>query len=136
METKLNARFSGFEFKHVTSISERPDGAMVASLGIPSFIPGTENVTILSFGSRFIQDATPQQRSDQWTTLRDKEATVEDVLAELGSYTEYQVLNGAQLKDTKMAIADIRCTIAEAESLEDKLAAYRVGFETLLKTIA
>lgn len=137
MESVLAPKMTGYTFSHVKRISERPAGASIASLGLPSFVPGNDGITVHSFGSRIIDNATPEQRSKQWETLRSATASVEEVLAELNQRVDdYIILSGAAIKDTKLAISEVRCEIAEAETLEDKCAAYRKGFELLMAQLA
>ncbi len=131
MQASLEKRFPNAEFKHITKLSDRPSGAQVASLGLPSFVPGSESVKILSFGSRIIQDATKEQRSNQWDVLRNPTASVEDVLAELGNFEEYTVQKGRTMSDTKSAIADIKLGLVDAKDDEQRLALYKEGFTLL-----
>jgi hypothetical protein len=88
-------------------------------------------VKILSFGSRIIQDATKEQRSNQWDVLRNPTASVEDVLAELGNFEEYTVQKGRTMSDTKSAIADIKLGLVDAKDDEQRLALYKEGFTLL-----
>lgn len=131
MQASLAKRFPNAEFKHITKLSDRPQGAQVASLGLPSFVPGSESVKILSFGSRVIQDATKDERAHQWEVLRNADASVEEVLAELGNFEEYTVQKGRTISDTKSTIADIKLALVEAESDEQRLALYKEGFQLL-----
>lgn len=135
MKSLLAPKMKNHTFSRIAKISERPDGAAIASLGLPPFVPGNEGVTILSFGSRIDNNATPDSRKAQWAILRNPEASVEDVLAELGRVEEYSVLPGAAVKDLTIALSEVRCEIAEAETPEDQLAAYKRGYELLLDSL-
>lgn len=131
MQTSLEKRYSDAEFVTIKKLSERPAGATVASLGIPSFVPGQDGLNVLSFGSRIIEGATPDQRSHQWTTLRDPSATTEEVLAELGNWSEYKISQGKAIAEIKSAVVDCKLAVAESETVEEQLAAYKAGFHAL-----
>jgi hypothetical protein len=131
MQASLEKRFPNAEFKVIDKINDRPAGAQLASLGLPSFVPGTDTIKVLSFGSRIIQDATTEQRKHQWTVLRDPKASVEDVIAELGNWQEYSIQQGRAISDTKSAIADIQLALSEAEDDATRLKLYKEGYQAL-----
>ena len=131
MQASLEKRYTDAEFVHIKKLSERPAGSTVASLGIPSFVPGQDGLKVLSFGSRILEGATPQERSHQWTTLRDPSATTEEVLAELGNWSEYTILQNKGIQEAKSAIVDTKLAIAESDTDEERLALYRAGFNML-----
>lgn len=135
MQASLEKRYPNADFVHISRLNDRPAGAQVASLGLPSFVPGSDSVKVLSFGSRIIQDATADQRSHQWSVLRDPKASVEEVMAELGNWQEYVIQQGKSLSDTKSTIADIKLALSEAEDDAAKLALYKEGFNALLALI-
>lgn len=136
MQIGLEKRYEGADFKHITKIGERPAGAFLASLGLPSFIPGSDGIKVLSFGSRMLDGATPAERSNQWTTLRDPSASVEDVLAELGNYSEYTVLQGKAISEAKEAILEVREAAMDATTPEEELEIFKKGFLALAKMLA
>ncbi len=131
MQASLEKRYPNADFVHISRLTDRPANAQVASLGLPSFVPGSDGVKILSFGSKIIQDATKEQRAHQWTVLRDPNATTEAVLAELGNWQEYTILQGESIANAKSTIADIKLALVETEDTEAKLALYKEGFNLL-----
>jgi hypothetical protein len=136
MEASLVKRYPDATFTPIKKLNERPAGSIVASLGLPSFVPGTEGVKVLSFGSRILDNATPAERSHQWTVLRDPSASVEDVVAELGNYEEYQVTKAKQIAEAKEAVVDVKVALIDAETDAERLALYKQGFESLAKMLS
>jgi len=134
-QAQLEVKFPGATFEIKERISDRTPGAMVATLGLPGYIPGNEAVKVLSFGSRLIQNATAEQRSHQWETLRSKTATPEQVAEQLGSFEEYIILKGSAIKDIKLALSDVRFEIAEAQTAEEKVVAYKKAYDILTAAI-
>lgn len=129
------ARFKGVTFVTVDKLSDRPAGCdTIVTLGIPSFIPGTEGVKIIPMGTRSIQDK--QAQSDMWTRLRDKDSPCEMLIPDLTSASEHLVLNGQAFQELKIQLADHRIAISEASDESEQLAAYRAAYEFLLGQIA
>jgi hypothetical protein len=131
MEASLVTRHPDATFTHIKKLSERPADALVASLGLPSFVPGQEGIKVLSFGSRILENATKEERSHQWRVLRNPEASAEDVLAELGNVETYVIQKGRAIDEARSAIVDVKLAIAEAETDDERLAAYKEGFSAL-----
>ena len=131
MEASLVKRYPDATFTPIKKLTERPSGSIVASLGLPSFVPGSEGVKVLSFGSRILENATPAERSHQWTVLRDPKATVEDVVAELGNYEEYRIEKSKSIAEAKEAIVDTKVALIDAETDAERLALYKAGFLAL-----
>lgn len=131
MESALSAKLKGHTFGRINKLSERPAGSSVASLGIPNFIPGNDGIVIHAFGTKYLDNASASERSAQWDVVRDEASTPEQVLEELSSFRDYTILSQSAVVETKLALADVKLQIAEAETPEDKLAAYRMGFELL-----
>lgn len=136
MEASLVKRYPDATFTPIKKLNERPAGSIVASLGLPSFVPGTEAVKVLSFGSRIIENSTPAERSHQWTVLRDPKASAEQVLAELGNYEEYSIQKSKFIAEAKNAVVDIKIALIDAETDAERLALYKDGFEQLAKMLA
>lgn len=135
IQASLAARFPNADIVTINKIGERPADATLATLGLPAYIPGNEGVKILSFGSKMVQGMTTEDRSAQWKVLRDPNASVEEVLEELGNFTEYSVIQGRVLMEAKSAVVDVKLQISEATTDEQRLAAYKAGFETLSKLL-
>lgn len=137
MQASLVKRFPDATFTNIKKLNERPAGSTVASLGLPSFVPGSEGVKILSFGSRILDNtATEQERANQWNTLRSKTASTEEVLAELGNFEEYVVLKGRVINEAKLTVADIKLRMVDATSDEERAALAQEGFQILSKLLA
>jgi hypothetical protein len=133
MKGLLQSRVRKAQFKIVSKIADAPLGAELCTLGIPSYVPGSDPVTIHSFGSRIIP-AGPQateQRRLQWQVLRSPESTYEDVIAELGTPEEYLVLPSRALAALTVKLAKLTVQIASADDAEEELEAYKEGFEML-----
>lgn len=144
IQTVLEPTMRGFSFSHVTKINDRPAGSQIAALGLPSFLPNNEGVVVHSLGSSYDANATTESRAAQWEKLRNPESTCEDIVAELGGAATYHVIPGKVMSESKLALADIKLNLAEAEpinpesSVEEQLAAttarlalYKEGFEIL-----
>lgn len=129
------ARYKGVTFVTVEKLSDRPAGCdRVAMLGAPSFIPGSEPVKVLSMGTRNLPDAA--DRSAQWEMLRDKDSTVEEILPELTNPSELLIFNGQVYSELKVNLAEHRIAIADAETPEQKLAAYEEAYKFLLAYVS
>jgi hypothetical protein len=135
MESVLSAKLKGHTFSRIARVSERPDRSRIATLGLP-FSPGKDKVWVHAFGTRFMDNATKAERDAQWQILRSEDSSVEDVLAELSGFRDYLILSQSHVVEIKLAIADLKLAIAEAETIEDKCAAYKTGFEFLQEALA
>lgn len=131
MESVLTNRLKGYTFSRVTKLSDRPEGSEIASLGIPNFIPGNGGVIVHAFNTRFLENATQEERAEQWDTVNSEESSPEAILAELAGFRDYTILSQSKVLETKLALADIKMAIASAETDEERLAAYKDGFELL-----
>jgi hypothetical protein len=136
METALSEKLKGYTFGRVNKISERPAGASIASLGIPNFIPGTDGLVVHAFGTKFMDNATKSERDAQWDIVRNEASTPEQVLAELSGFRDYTILSQSKVVETKLALADVKLAIAEAETPEERLQAYKQGFELLQEALS
>tara|TARA_R110002110_G_scaffold250773_3_gene466776 strand:- start:6072 stop:6536 length:465 start_codon:yes stop_codon:yes gene_type:complete len=136
MEAQLIAKFPGAKIEKIKSISERTSGAAVAHVGMPSFIPGNEDVTIHNFGTKMVSNATKAERNHQWEVLRNPESTEEAIAENLSEFRTVLVQNQATMRQNKMDFAEIRIALAEAETEEDKAAAYAMSHALLLKILA
>jgi hypothetical protein len=54
----------------------------------------------------------------------------------MGGFREYRIIQGSALGDLKSAIADAKLALSDAENDEQKLAAYKAGFEALVGALA
>jgi hypothetical protein len=136
MEASLVKRYPDATFTPIKKLNERPAGSIVASLGLPSFVPGTEGVKVLSFGSRILDNATEGERKAQWLTLRNPSASTEDVLAELGNYEEYSIQKARTIAEAKEAVVDTKVALIDAADDAERLALYKAGFEALAKMLS
>ena len=136
MASSVQAKFPNANVTIIDKISERPIGAEIASLGIPSYIPGTENVVVHNFGSKIKQNATPQERSHQWEVLRDAKSTEEQVANELGDFRTVKIVNDSTLKQTQIDFADVRVAVALATTDEERNEGYKKAFEMLTALLA
>ena len=132
IEMNLAPKMKGWSFEVVPNVSKRSAGSVIATVGLPSFLPNTEGVTILSLSTAYEKDATTESRKAQWDVIRNPESAPEEILAVLGTAQEYSVTPGKLLNESKLAISDVRIRIAEAETDEERLAAYKEGFEALM----
>jgi adenosyl cobinamide kinase/adenosyl cobinamide phosphate guanylyltransferase len=103
---------------------------------MPSFIPGNEDVTIHNFGTKMVSNATKAERNHQWEVLRNPESTEEAIAENLSEFRTVLVQNQATMRQNKMDFAEIRIALAEAETEEDKAAAYAMSHALLLKILA
>lgn len=144
IQTVLEGTLRGHTFSHVAKLNDRPAGSQIAALGLPSFLPNNEGVTVISLGSSYDANATTESRAAQWETLRNPDSTAEEIVAQLGGPATYHVIPGKVMAETKLALADIKLNLAEAEPInpegtpEEQLAAmkarfdlYKEGFELL-----
>jgi len=136
MASSVQAKFPNANVTIIDKVSDRPIGAEIASLGIPSYIPGTENVVVHNFGSKIKQNATPAERSHQWEVLRDKEATEEQVAEQLGDFRTVKIVNDSTLKQTQLDFADVRIAVALAETEEERVEGYKKAYEMLTGLLA
>jgi hypothetical protein len=136
MTSRLEARFPNANVIVIDKISDRPVGAEVASLGIPSYIPGTEKVTVHNFGSKIKQNATPQERSHQWEVLRNRDSSEEEVAQELGDFRTVQIMNENELQQIKLDFSDVRVAVALAESEVEKNEGYKKAYDMLCGLLA
>ena len=123
MESALAEKLKGYTFGRVNKISDRPAGAHIASLGLPNFIPGNDGVVVHAFGTKFLDNATASERAAQWDVVRGETSTPEEILAELSGFRDYTILSQTKVVETKLALADVKLAIAEAETEAEKLAA-------------
>ena len=135
MQASLEKRYTNAEFVVIKKLNDRPAGSVVASLGLPSFVPGQDGLKVLSFGSRILDNATTAERAQQWQVLRSVTATAEDVLAELGNFSEYTILQGKAIAEAKSAIVDIKLGLIDAEDDAARLKLFKEGFEMLSKML-
>lgn len=131
-QSVLTNQMKGATFTHIKKLSDRPDGAILASLGLPSFVPGNSGVQIISFGGKFQDNPTDESKKAQWEVLRGKDSSSEQIIAELGAPQTYTVLPGKVVTEAKLAIAEAKVDIAEAETPEEQLAAYKAAYTLLL----
>ncbi len=131
IQAVLEPTMKGFTFTHVAAMKDRPKGSQIASLGLPSFLPNDEGVTVISLGSSYDKDATKESRKAQWDTLRNPDATTEEIVAELGGPATYQVIPGKLMAETRLSLADIKLALSEAETDEERLNLYKEGFQLL-----
>lgn len=127
----LAPRMKNTTFSVIEKLNERPEGSIIASLGLPSFVPGNTGVQIISLGGRIQDNATKETRKAQWGVLRSETASPEEIMAELGAPQDYLVLPGKVVSDARLALAEARVDIAEAETEAEQLAAYKAGYEQL-----
>ena len=136
MEAVLTKRLKGYTFARVSKISDRPAGSEIASLGLPNFIPGNDGVIVHAFNTRFLENATQDERSAQWDTVNDEDSSPEEILAELAGFRDYTILSQSKVVETKLALADIKLEIAQAESLEEQRDAYKAACELLQEALS
>lgn len=136
MESALSEKLKGYSFSRITRISDRPAGSSIASLGLPNFIPGNDGLVVHAFGTKYMDNASASERAAQWDVVRNEASTAEEVLAELSGFRDYTILSQSKVVETKLALADVKLAIAEAETEAEKLAAYRQGFELLQEALS
>lgn len=132
IKAHMAAKNPGVKFVVVQKIGDAPAGSEIASRGLPQFVPGVEGVKVHNVGIRMLErDATPEQRRAQWDKIQAPDATVEDILPELGYVEEMLVLPAKAYAEAKQQVTECRLNISEAESDEAVAKAYRDGFNTL-----
>lgn len=135
MKTILARTQKGCEFKVVSKISDAPAGSTIGNLGLPSYAPGSAPLKVLSFGTKMVRNQTTEQSRAIWTMLRDKESTEEQCLEALGDPDTCILISGRAATAVRAGLNDLRVAIAEAESVEDKLAATRAALNYVLEQI-
>lgn len=131
IELHMKGRHPNTKFVTVSKIGDAPTGSELASRGLPQFVPGTEGVRVHNVGIRYDKDATPAQRQAQWAKISAPDATIEDILPELGFVEELFVIPAKAYSEAKAILTESRLNIAEAETPSETLAAYRSGFNAL-----
>ena len=123
-------RLAGAEFVVVDRISDVPsDAYAMASFGMPTYIPASAGTRVLSVGTRMVKDEA--ERKALYAIVRNPEASVEDILPELGQADEYIVVGSRQATTNRLAFAEHRAAIAEAGTAEEQLAAYKAALDFL-----
>lgn len=122
LKAKLAERFRGAKILVFSRISEAPADALLASFGMPSFIPGSKSRKIINVGTRMVDG--DEERATQWELIRDENSSSEEILAELGACMEYTVIPQAAMSEAKVAYAEVVAEIGEikgaAADCEDK----------------
>ena len=138
MLERLTASFPNAEIQVVKNIGERPAGADIASIGLPNYVGGNEKILVHNFGTKMLpREASSAERSHQWETLRNVDASKDDVADVLGDPRPFEVRGTALLNDIKLDVVNAKMAIIDAEGDEEALyAAYKAGFETLSKHLA
>lgn len=128
---RMKAAFPDATIVTIGKLADRPTGAEVACVGLPNYVPTSAEVKVHNFGTKMVQNATDDQRLEQWNTIRDKESTVEAILAELSDPVAYVIQPEAALASKKLAVAEARLKIAEAETDAEKIE----GLKALVKSL-
>lgn len=116
----------------IQKISEAPADSAIAAQGYPQFLGGTRGVKVFNVGLRMLdRDATSEDRKAQYEKVRAEDATIEDILPELGWVEEAFILPGKAYAEAKQLLTEARLNISEAETDEQVLAAYKAGFNVL-----
>lgn len=130
----LQPAMANTEFRVVDKVTDKKDEEIVASLGIPSYIPNRAITKVVAVGSKMDKDATPASRKAQWDVLRNEESTVQEIVAELGYPNSYTIIPGPILNEMKIAFGDIMMEAGDAADDAEKAAAYKKAFD-IVKTI-
>ena len=115
----------------ITKIGDVQPGNELGGFGMPQFFTGNQPIIYHNVGRKYDKDATQAQKDAQTAILRNPDATMQEVLPELGWVEEMLVLPGKAYAEAKALVSEARLNIAEAETPEAKLAAYKEGFEAL-----
>jgi hypothetical protein len=115
----------------VSKIGDVEPGTQLAGLGMPQFFTGTSPVVYHNVGRKWDKNDTQEQRDAQYEVLRNPDATMQEILPQLGWVEEMLVFPGKAYAEAKALVSEARLNIAEAETDAEKLKAYKEGFETL-----
>lgn len=138
MQQTLAATYGNREFKIIQKIADAPAGATLASLGMPTYIPGAKGVNVIVFGTKGSKDDTKEQKTAQWEKIRNPESTCEQIAPELGNVQEYFVSPASAMSEAKLAKADARLELMDAKEAfreTDDKDAYIVALEAAIKTL-
>lgn len=129
----IGSKFDKAEIVTVDKLSDAPQGSILASLGLPSYVPSANIAQVISVGTKICR--TEDEKTKQWDTIKDENSTSEDLLAELGSFEQYFILPSRATQDIRLELAEARLAIAEATNVEEERDAYKAAFETLRNKI-
>lgn len=118
----LEPKMKNTEFRVIDRISERKPGEILAGVQIPSFLPGSDSVQVITVGSKMLdRDATTAERSAQWQTIRNENATPEEIGEQLGGAQSYLIVPERGLNDVKLSLAERTMELSEAETAEEQV---------------
>jgi len=135
MCTQLASAFPNAEIKVIDRISDRTPGSELATLGLPSYVPGQDAVTIHNFGTKMLNDATTADRRHQWEVVRAETSTEEEVLEQLGGFQTQIIEKEYTVKERKMQVAELKIAASEAETDEELNEVYKNAFDLLKELV-
>lgn len=131
LKAHLANKLPNRKFTVVSKIADVPAGTEVASYGTPQFFTGTTGVVLHNVGTAYDAKDTPEQRKARFAVINSPTASPEEIIPQLGYVEELFVLPAKAWANAKTILSESRCNIAEADTEEEKNAAYKAGFEAL-----
>lgn len=132
LENNLNRLFNGYDFVHVTKLTEVPKEVnIVATQGIPDF-PLARPLEIISFNAEWSADAATSNYN--FAICRDETASEEDIDEVLQKHKRHMLIPKGAVKAASYAISKLDEKFESADTDENRFAILQEQLEIAMKT--